>query len=282
MQSTRNIFSPVSLRRFIRRFLEVFGVSWLLIEPLALWKPEELRFGIAGYFGLATFSLLIASVLSLRTKTISGRLPVSDTTITVTTGNLLEQSGNIIIGVADTFDTEIGDVIAARSLQGQFQAKYFPHAPDLDLFLEKELANKKSKDDKSKTRGKTLRFPIGTTTVIRKDDSQFFLVAYTKMRSDLRAESDICMLASALRDCWEAIRTRGANAPVHMAVVGSGLARIGLSRSLLIQFIVLSFLDAQKAGSLTGHLTIYVLESDLDHVSFADMSDWLSGITRLA
>jgi len=277
--------SPLSwivARRFIRTFLEVFGISWLLIEPLALWRPADLRLGMKGYLGLAAFSFIAALYFSRRKTEISGKLSVSDTTITIKKGNLLDQSGNIVIGATDTFDTEIGDIIAAHSLQGQFQSKHFPNTGELDALLAKELSGEKPKEDKKKLRGKTFRFPNGTTAVLEKANSRYFLVAYTKMRNDLRVESDICMLANALRDCWSQIRTRGANQPVHMGVVGSGLARIGLSRSLLIQFIVLSFLDAQKNGSLTSHLTIYVSESDIDHVSFSDMRDWLSGLTRLA
>lgn len=270
------------MRRFIRTFLEVFGIFWLLIEPFALWRPDDLRFGLKGYLALAVISLSVALYISRRKTEISGKLSVSDTTITIKRGDLLSQSGNIVIGATDTFDTEIGDIIAAHSLQGQFQAKYFPNIGELDSLLAKELAGETPKADKKKLRGKTLRFPNGTTVVVEKDRARYFLVAYTKMRNDLRVESDICMLANALRGCWGQIRTRGANQPVHMGVVGSGLARIGLSRSLLIQFIVLSFLDAQKNGSLTSHLTIYVAESDLDHVSFSDMGDWLSGLTRLA
>lgn len=282
MNMKTSLFSWIVVRRFIRAFLEVFGISWLLIEPLALWRPEDLRFGLKGYLALAAFSLIVALYFSRRRTEISGKLSISDTTITITKGDLLDQSGNIVIGATDTFDTEIGDIIASHSLQGQFQAKHFPNTGELDALLEKQLSGETPKADKKKLRGKTLRFPNGTTAVVEKANSRYFLVAYTKMRNDLRVESDICMLANALRECWGQIRTSGANQPVHMGVVGSGLARIGLSRSLLIQFIVLSFLDAQKNGSLTSHLTIYVAESDIDHVSFSDMGDWLSGLTRLA
>jgi len=67
-----------------------------------------------------------------------------------------------------------------------------------------------------------------------------------------------------------------------MGVVGSALARIGLSRALLLQFIVLSFLDAEKKESLTSELTVHIHESDVEHIDFVDLEAWLNGVTRAA
>ncbi len=267
--------------RFLRIFLEVFGVCWLVVEPLALWRPNDLRFGLYGYFGLGLASLLISLILSWPKTRISGKLAISDTTVAIEVGDLLDQKGNIIIGVPDTFDTELGDIISPKSLQGQWQQRFFADRASLDALIERELSNVKCKLDRSKISGKNQRYPNGTTIALTRGDRRYFLVAYTRMRPDLRVESDICMLANALNDCWKVIRTRGANEPIHMGVIGSGLARIGLSRSLLIQFIVLSFLDAQKSGSLTRSLTIHVPESDSEHVHLAEMQDWLAALTRI-
>ena len=55
--------SKPALLRLLRRFLEVFGVLWLLLEPLALWQPEKLRFGFYGYIGLAILSFILALIL---------------------------------------------------------------------------------------------------------------------------------------------------------------------------------------------------------------------------
>ena len=98
----------------------------------------------------------------------------------------------------------------------------------------------------------------------------------------MRVESDICKLSTSLNECWEAIRARGQHEPIHMAIVGSALARIGLSRSLLLQFIVLSFLDAERKESLTSKLRIHIHESDVEHIDFVDLEAWLGGLTRAA
>ena len=274
--------SKPALLRLLRRFLEVFGVIWLLLEPLALWQPDNLRFGFYGYVALAVLSLIIALFLARPKTLIERKLPASDTKIMVSVGDLLEQKGNIVIGCSDTFDTKIGDIISPTSLQGQFQTKIFHERDKLDLVINESLKNGCCETDNEKTIGKKERYPIGTVAVVDRNGNKYFLVAYTRMRNDVRVESDICMLSTSLNKCWETIRTYGQHKPIHIGIVGSGLARIGLSRALLLQFIVLSFIDAERKESLTSQLTIHILKSDVEHIDFVDLEAWLSGLTRSA
>lgn len=275
-------FSTPALLRLLRRFLEVFGVIWLLLEPLALWQPDNLRFGFYGYVALAVLSFLIAIFLARPKTLIERKLSASDTKITIGVGDLLEQKGNIVIGFTDSFDTEIGDIISPTSLQGQFQTKFFPAREKLDLVINESLENVSSKIDSAKTKGKKSRYPIGTVAVADQNGNKYFLVAYSRMRNDIRVESDICMLSTSLNKCWETIRTQGQHKPIHIGIVGSGLARTGLSRALLLQFIVLSFIDAERRENLTSQLTIHILKSDVEHIDFVDLEAWLNGLTRSA
>jgi hypothetical protein len=275
--------STAALKRLARRFLEVFGGCWLLLEPLALWRPEDLRWGLCGYLCLAALSFVIAILWAWPRNSITRKLPVSDTKIVIGVGDLLDQNGNIIIGSNDVFDTELGDIISPASIQGQFQLKFFPQQEKLDQAISEALAGVTPKIDERKVRGKKERYPIGTVAMVEAKGNRYFLVAYTKMRHpEMRVESDICKLSAALNDCWEAIRARGQREPIHMGIVGSSLARIGLSRALLLQFIVLSFLDAERKESLTNQLSIHIHEKDTEYIDFVDLEEWLGGLTRAA
>jgi hypothetical protein len=274
--------SKAAISRLARRFLEVFGFFWLLLEPLALWRPDDLRWGIRGYGLLAAFSFIIAVVWAWPKNSITRKLPVSDTTIVIGVSDLLDQRGNIIIGCTDVFDTELGDLISTSSIQGQFQTRVFPNQERLDQAISAALAGVIPKRDEQKLRGKNDRYPIGTVAVVEAKGNRYFLVAYTRMRNDLRVESDICKLSASLNECWEAIRARGQHEPIHMGIVGSSLARIGLSRALLLQFIVLSFLDAERKESLTTQLSIHIHKKDADCIDFVDLEAWLGGLTRAA
>ena len=202
------------------------------------------------------------------------------TQITIQVSDLLAQEGNIIVGVTDVFDTEIGEVISPNSVQGQFQVRIYPNTADLDNQIDKALVGKASTTDTEKTRGKNKRYPIGTVAVLRKDSARYYLSAYCRMGSNLQAKSDICKLTSSLEKCWEEIRVTGQHEPVHMAIIGSNLSRTGLPRSLLIQFIILSFLDEERKNSLTCHLYIHIYKGDSHHVDFVNLEEWLSGLTR--
>lgn len=274
--------SQAALLRLLRRFLAVFGVCWLFLEPLALWRPENLRWGFRGYIGLAIFSFVLAAGWAWPRNSITRKLPVSDTKIVIAIGDLLGQEGNIIVGCTDVFDTELGDVISLKSVQGQFQTRCFPQQAQLDQAITRALTNKSFTFDPRKLRGKQDRYPIGTVAMVEAKGNRYFLLAYTTMRNDLRVESDICKLSTALNECWEAIRLGGQQEPIHMGIIGSSFARIGLSRALLLQFIILSFLDAEKKESLTSQLTVHIYEKDAEHIDFVDLEAWLSVLTRAA
>lgn len=272
--------SRAACLKLARTFLALFGVCWLLLEPMALWRPGDLRWGIRGYLGLATVSLLGAVLWAWPRQAIRRKLPITDTKISIAIGDLLNADGNIIIGCTDVFDTELGDVISVKSIQGQFQTRIFPEKEGLDRAIAEDLKGVPFEIDHAKPKGKKRRYALGTVAMVEAKGNRYFLVAYTRMRNNLRVDSDICSLSTALKECWKAIRERGQHEPIHMAIIGSAFARIGLSRALLLQFIVLSFLDAEKKESLTNHLTIHIHESDAEYMDFVDLDAWLSGLTR--
>lgn len=272
--------SKAALLRLLRRFLAVFGALWLLLEPAALLRPEDFQWGWAGYAALALISFLASLAWAWPRRSITKRIALSDTKITIQVSDLLDQSGNIIIGATDVFDTELGDVISPRSIQGQFQTRFFPHTAELEQELQGELSGIQNKVDSSKERGKNVRYPIGTVAVVSKNGSRYYLVAYSRMAANLKAKSDVCKLTASLERTWDTVRVRGQREPVHMAVVGSDLSRTGLSKSLLIQLVILSFLDEERQENLTSHLYVHVHENDYEDIDFVLLEDWLSGLTR--
>jgi hypothetical protein len=259
-----------------------FTALWLFFGAIGSFWKDGLAYGLVAYLAFFLASLLIAFLFSGRPSSVSRKLSASDTTITIQIGDLLDQKGNLIIGVADTFDTSLGEIISPESVQGQFQLRHFPEQKRLDLAIKKEL-NKVTVTDRdgSKKSGKQNRYPIGTVAMLEADSNRYFLLAYTKMLPELRTDADICMLANALDKCWTEVRNRGQNMPIHIGVVGSRFARIGLSRSLLIQFIVLSFIDAERKKHVTPQFTVHVHQSDAEEIDFNDIAEWLKGISRI-
>src|SRR5690606_25319681 len=74
--SFRGWRSGAARARLVKTFLQVFGAGWLLVEPLALWKPQSFEWGTAGYVLLVIVSLFLATVWSWPKTRITRRLAV--------------------------------------------------------------------------------------------------------------------------------------------------------------------------------------------------------------
>lgn len=214
----------------------------------------------------------------------SRHFPVPDTQISIVIGDLFEQDTNIIIGMSDTFDTEIPDIISPYSIQGQFLTRvYDGNLKRLDKELESALLGKtsvKTEAREDKREGKLKRYAIGTVTTLGSPHHYYFCVAYSKMSNSNVAQSSVSALWLSLSDVWDAIRARGQRQPVSMPIVGSELARVSnlVSRADLIRLIILSFLTASREHVVTNELRIVVYPEDAKRLDLRELADYLKAL----
>lgn len=277
-----NYVGRVGRQRLLSVFLTAFGGLWLLLEPLAAFDVWDLHGGITGYLVLVGVSAVAALFFARPSSKLTRKLHPSDTEISICVGDLLEQENNVVVGVSDAFDTATdAGVISPQSLQGQLLARiYSQDRSAFDADLETALAGHPSTRDESKTFGKSDRYPLGTAAVVNKGRQRFFLLAYTRMPSTPPAEVECTVgdLELALVELWRAVRASGQNETVHLPIVGSHLARLGLSRTLLVQMIVLSFVAVSARGQVTSSLKIWVRPEDREHVDMAALRPWLKAV----
>jgi hypothetical protein len=267
-------------RRLRAAFIGIFGGVWLAVEPAGLFFPDEFQWGWAGYLGLAGCSALAAVYVSKPPTEISRSLPPTNVSVAVRVGDVLAQNGNVVVGAADTFDTQPeNDVISLASVQGQLLARSFGgDRAILDQLIGASIGP--GQIDGSKTFGKRSRYPIGTVAVVRQGQTRYFLAAFTRMSVSLPAhvESSAEDLLVALARTWQQINAAGNGEPVHTPIIGSNLARLGLSKTLIIQLIVLSFIAATRKGSGPSALTIWIREEDRTAIDLAEVDEWLRGL----
>lgn len=148
----------------------------------------------------------------------------------------------------------------------------------LDREVEASLGSS-GQQDSTKTFGKTVRYPVGTVAWVRRGSARYFLIAFTRMSSSLPAnvESSITDLQIALAAAWAAVRTSGQQEPVHVPILGLRLARLDLSRTLLIQLIVLSFIAGTRQGG-PPRMTIWIRKEDAQMVDMPVLKEWLRGL----
>jgi hypothetical protein len=268
-------------RRFAAAFLAVFGALWLILEPAGLFFPDAFKWGWPGYVSLIVASVIAAAYRARPRDAVSRSLPPTDVTVAIRVGDVLGQPGNVVVGSNDTFDTQLEQgVISPASVQGQLLDQVFEgDRNELDRQIEKSLQAESPAVDAAKTFGKKGRYPTGTVAMVNHGGTRYFLPAFTVMSEELPAhvKSSIEDLEIALARTWKAINAAGQREPVHAPVIGSNLARLGVSRTLLIEMIVLSFIAATRAGGPSS-LTVWIHPTDRDVVDLVVLDDWLRGL----
>lgn len=188
---------------------------------------------------------------------------------------------NVVVGTNDTFDTQFEDgVISPASVQGQLLERTFEgDRSELDRQIEESLTAASASVDTLKVFGKQRRHTIGTVAVVRRGRTRYFLPAFTKMSATLPAHmrASIEDLEIARARTWQAINAAGQREPVHVPIIGSHLAPLGVSRTLLTQMIVLSFIAATRAGGPSS-LTVWISPPDRDVVDLVMLDEWLRGL----
>ncbi|MDZ4721807.1 MAG: DUF6430 domain-containing protein [Roseiflexaceae bacterium] len=273
------LLKPTNLWRIATTFVGVFGLLWLFVEPAGLFFPDQIKWGWSGYITLVCLSVIAAIAKNLPHRSISRSLSSSDAIIEIKIGDLFDQTEHLVIGANDVFDTELGDVIRATSVQGQFLSRiYHGDQGRLDADIEAALEEYKAQrvEEKEKKRGKIWRYPIGTTVSLGAGGRRFFLPAYGRMGNDLSVKSTADDIWLSLSNLWQQIRLKGHGLGVAIPIVGSDLARTNLPRMTLCKLIVLSFVAASKEKFVTKKLTIMVYPDDIDSIDFAELEDFLN------
>jgi hypothetical protein len=272
------LLTKIGFRRIGDSFIKNLGLLWLLLEPGALFFPEKLNFGWLGYFGLA-ISLIISAFQNFPRQSASKSLSSPDTEIEIKIGNIFDEQGHLVIGSNDVFDTELGEIIKPSSVQGQFLTKvYGSDLVRLDTEIESALQSHQhcKIEETNKGRGKTWRYPIGTTITLGTHDRRYFLTAYGYMNNDLTVSSDSDHILASLSSLWKEVRLKGHGMNVVIPIIGADLARTGLPRMALAKLIITSFIIVSKEKYVTRKLTIMVFPADLDSVDFYELKDFLS------
>jgi len=273
------LLATVGWKRIISSFITIFGLLWLLIEPVALFFPNQLSLGWPGYFSLVLVSLALAIAYRFPRGSFSGKLSSPDSVVEIKVGDLFNERGHLVIGTNDVFDTELGDVIKPTSVQGQFLTRiYNSDIIKLDEDIEIALGPHKQdrREESQKTRGKRWRYPIGTTIAIGPLNSRYFLTAYGYMGNDLKCTSDAHSIWLSLSQLWDEVRINGQGTKVATPILGSDMARTGLPRTTLIKIIVISFIAASKKELVSKKLTVVVHPDDLSFINLYDLREFLN------
>ena len=267
--------------------LAAFGFSSGLVQfATSVWNIRNgLPHPAAIAGGLATASVAWGALRGRRLRRLSWSSSRPPLEIVVSVDDLMSVPEDIVVGFADTFDTDTSSdrVISGRSLQGQLLArKYGGSIATLDRELTESLVGCSplaDTDSTAKSSGKTVRYPLGTVARLTVAQQRVYCVAYSSMRNDLRAESSTGTLWSALMDLWAVVATSGDRRPLAVPLMGGGHSRIrSIDREMLLKVILLSFICAHREHYVTDHLRVVLQADDLREINLLEIKNFLSAL----
>jgi hypothetical protein len=260
-------------------FAALSGVAQLM---LAFFPPlQKHAFAILGI--ISTLSLTWGVTRSSPPVSVMRKFDRPDFSVRIERGDIFSQSGSVVIGFTDVFDTDIESAISRRSVQGQFLDKIFSgDVVRLDNALAESLrfADPESHEDPERKRhGKLYRYPIGTVAVIREQGNIFYCLAYSKMEPSMVAQSSIDNVWKSLTSLWESVYENGERGDLSIPVIGGDLARIdSIDHETLIKLIIISFVARSRKSVVASELSIVVTPDNMDRVDMNEISAFLNAI----
>jgi len=208
-----------------------------------------------------------------------------NTEIRIVEGDLFSQDENIVIGMADTFDTEIPHVIDEKSVQAQLlKSVYKGDLKALDNALEEALKEHtaiRQFSPSDRKPGKQAAYPLGTVVTIEPSPRRFyFCVAYTEMNTRNEAHGSIDGVWRSLNSLWDEVRAKSNGDPVSIPVIGGGQARISqyFPAQDSIRFIILSYMFASRKEKVASRLSIVVRKSDVGAIDMLELQAFLKSL----
>ena len=268
----------------IRTACYFYSVCWVGIEILdhfvtafGKWSHGNLRMLLT----IVVIGLLagISRFLRRRAQTllVSQKLGQTDILIETRVDDIFNVEGAFVISTSTTFDTDMS-LIPEDSVQGQFIKKYYHNnAEHLDHDIEKELEGREYDVIEDNRRKQKNRYEIGTVVKLQRQKQVTYLVAAADMNEYGVDNGSLEEMRGVLVNLWHYIGERGQLVPLVMPVLGTGHARLNVSREAMIREIMKSFIAACSEKKFCEKLTIVVWRKDYrEHdINLQKLGDYL-------
>jgi len=187
------------------------------------------------------------------------QIPHRDIEIEIRVADMFDLKGSYIIGTNTTFDTEIGDdLIAEKSVQGQFTKKFFMDYKDLGNRINEKLVTYPFDTVNFEKKGNVKSYEMGTVVKIKKNNIIAYFVAMARLNEQGVAQSSIEDIIISLNKLWEFISTHGGTEPIIIAIFGSRFGRLIEKRDQIVDKIIQSFVIACISKKCTEKLIIVI------------------------
>lgn len=268
----------------LRNGLAAVGAAWALTEMTTAALPGAktyLETNGSAYLWLMVIvfiGMFIASVAE--PVQVTFKVPTTDTSITLKYGDLFAEPANLLIGVNEFFDGELGPAVSDKSVHGQYivrnhggNANVFRAAVDPALAATGATATSTGRPAQPSS-----AYPIGTTARVPNGPKSAFLMAMARTDSvTFKASSDVPTLWTALKGGLQAVHNYGNGEPVAMPLFGNGQAGINLTPQHLLRLLTLALVDFGRNSNsqLPKQVTIVLHDRCFEELDIREIArDW--------
>ena len=200
---------------------------------------------------------------------------MSNVSIEIVFGDLFAQDGVAAIPTNEFFDSELGLPVSAKSVHGILLQRCFGgHGDAFDRQVSAKLA-KVSRETIPRPRGKTAKYPIGTSALVEAAGKRYLAFAFTHTDIDTcKAHADVPQIFKALTGLWIAARAELGGDALNLPLVGSGLSGVGLPSRDLLNIIILSFVDETRRQTVVQRMRIVLMWERISEVDLREVKQY--------
>lgn len=280
MSATKSDF--LKTRFWRHALINTFACTGILsgtIQLLIVFFPS-----LAAYSGGTSFSVfvgisIVVGLWRAWPRPIKEDYSAPKMSIVIEEGDILNEKGNVVIGMCDTFDTAM-PIIAKESLQGQALDKFYQQ--DLQRFdqdVTTALATKTPTGMINKP-GKQTKYGLGTVLSVIHGPRLLYLLAYCEMDTVNKASATVDGVWKSLLSLWSEVSKTSNGTAVSIPVIGGAQARIShiMPAQDAIRFIILSFIFASRKERVCESLRIIVHPNDFKKLDRLELQSFLSSL----
>jgi hypothetical protein len=277
------------IKKFVHKFTydPLNVLNWTLValgSILGLYQGVALFFpgivpkttGWPHFVAVILASIIFGCSRTCKKSRIDFSIPQSNTTIEILFGDLFKQDGMRVIPVNEFFDSEIGNPVSEKSVHGIFIKNYLGgYSKIFDDEVGLQLANIESEEVVEKSEGKRLRYPIGTTVIIKASGEKYLAFALAKTHPDTcKAYCDVAIMWTALGGLWGTGRDASGGRPINVPLIGSGQSGVGLPARDLLNLIILSAITETKKERITSRIRIILQDDCFEELDLRDIKQY--------
>jgi hypothetical protein len=268
----------------LRNGLATIGGVWALTEMTIAALPAaktalEAQGGDYLWFMTALFAAAFIGNVFEPTH-VTFKVPATDTKITLKYGDIFAENANLLIGVNEYFDGELGVPVAKSTVHGQFIVRNFGGSSTaFRAAVDPALAATGAQPTvTARAIHPNEAYPIGTTIKLPNGPHSTFLMAMARTDpTTSKASSDVPTLWTALKCSFDAIHTLGNGEPLAMPLFGNGQSGIKLEPQHLLRLLILALVDfaTNSAARLPKQVAIVLHHSCFSELDIREIArDW--------